>query len=96
MPGTLGALASGEASEWQATLIGRETVLLSAGDRQRVDAALSPLLGPLGDRGVMQETRRLVDRGIRAPWRVGCAGPRPTGESRCGRHPGLPGARWPA
>lgn len=62
MPDTLAALAAGQISEWQATLIGRETVILAPADRTQVDAALAPLLGPLGDRGVAQQARRLVDR----------------------------------
>lgn len=62
MPETLAALDDGEISEWQATLVGRETVILSAADRRAVDSMLAPLLGPLGDRGVAQQARRLVDR----------------------------------
>ena len=62
LPGTLAALTDGRISEWQATLVGRETVVLAAGDRRQVDAALAPHLGTLGDRRVAQEARRLADR----------------------------------
>ncbi len=62
LPGTLTALAEGEISEWQATLVARETVVLSAADRRAVDRALAPRLGAMGDRRVAQEARRLADR----------------------------------
>lgn len=62
MPEVLGVLAAGEISEWQAVSVAREVVVLSPADRREVDAALAPRLGPLGDRGVAQEARRLVDR----------------------------------
>jgi hypothetical protein len=62
LPETLVALAAGEISEWQAVLVGREAAVLSSADRAALDAALAPRLGPLGDRGVAQEARRLVDR----------------------------------
>jgi hypothetical protein len=62
LPGTFAALRSGEISEWQATLVVREAVVLSSADRRAVDALLAPGLGPLGDRGVAQAARRLVDQ----------------------------------
>lgn len=62
LPGTLAALGAGEISEWQAVLVGREAVVLSAAGRRQMDSELAPRLGPLGDRRVAQEARRLADR----------------------------------
>jgi hypothetical protein len=62
LPSTLAALAAGEISEWQATLVARETAVLHPADRLAVDASLAPRLRLLGDRGVAQEARRLADR----------------------------------
>ena len=62
LPSTLAALASGEISEWQATLVARETAVLAPQHRRDVDAELGPLLGSLGDRGVAAAARRLADR----------------------------------
>ena len=62
MPATLAALGDGEISQWQATLIARETVVLSAADRREVDRSLARGLGAMGDRRVAQEARRLADR----------------------------------
>lgn len=61
LPGTLGALAAGEISEWQAILVARETAILSPADRAQVDRLLTDRLGRLGDRSLEQEARRLVD-----------------------------------
>lgn len=62
LPGTLAALGRGEISEWQATLVAREAVILSADDRRWLDGELAPQLGPMGDRRIAQEARRLADR----------------------------------
>jgi hypothetical protein len=62
MPHTLRALAAGRISEWRATILVRETAVLSAANRARVDAALSDRLGELGDRGVEREAKKLAYR----------------------------------
>lgn len=62
MPHTLRALAGGEVSEWRATILVRETVVLSAEHRADVDAALAGRLGRLGDAGVAREARKLAYR----------------------------------
>jgi hypothetical protein len=60
MPHTLRALASGRTSEWRATILVRETAVLSAEHRAQVDAALADRLGDLGDRGVEREAKKLA------------------------------------
>jgi hypothetical protein len=59
LPGTLEALARGETSEWRATLIVRETAILSRADRRAVDAELAPRLAGLGDGPTAREARRI-------------------------------------
>jgi hypothetical protein len=59
MPHTLLALASGLISEWRATLMARETAVLSAEHRRRVDAELADRLATLGDAGVAREARKI-------------------------------------
>ena len=59
MPHTFAALRSGELSEWQATLMVRETATLSLEHRQIVDAELAGKLGCLGSRQVEQAARRI-------------------------------------
>ena len=61
LPCTLHALASGEISEWRATLIARETAALTPTGRRTVDSALSGRVGQLGDRALAREARRLAD-----------------------------------
>lgn len=60
MPHTLRALAAGEVSEWRATVLVREVVVLSAEHRSEVDAALAGRLGRLGDAGVAREAKKLA------------------------------------
>jgi hypothetical protein len=60
MPHTLRALASGRISEWRATILVRETAVLSAEHRAEVDAALADRLGDLGDLGVVREAKKLA------------------------------------
>lgn len=60
MPHTLRALATGEISEWRATVMVRETATLSAEHRGRVDERLAGRLGGLGDRGVEREAKKLA------------------------------------
>ncbi len=62
MPATLDALAQGEITEWQATLVVRETAVLSAADRQRVDEELCGRMEPMGDKRLADEARRIGDR----------------------------------
>lgn len=60
MPHTLRALAAGRISEWRATILVRETAVLSAEHRTQVDAELAGRLGDLGDRGVEREAKKLA------------------------------------
>ena len=62
MPHTLTALTRGDITEWQATLIVRETAVLTRADRARVDLELTGQLAGLGDRGIAAATRRIADR----------------------------------
>ena len=49
MPHTLAALTRGEITEWRATLVARETAVLSLADREQVDAELAGQLVGAGD-----------------------------------------------
>lgn len=49
MPATYAALQAGRITEWAATLVAQATACLSADDRRRVDAALTPQLGTVSD-----------------------------------------------
>jgi hypothetical protein len=60
MPQTLAALARGRISEWRATIMARETAVLSVEDRRSVDVQLAPRLEHLGDAGVEREARKLA------------------------------------
>jgi hypothetical protein len=60
MPHTLRALAAGRISEWRATILVRETAVLSAEHRRSVDAALADRIGDLGDAGVKREAMKLA------------------------------------
>ncbi len=62
MPHTLRELTAGRISEWRATVLVRETAVLSAEHRERVDAELADRLARLGDRGVEREARKLAYR----------------------------------
>ena len=57
LPCTLEALARGETSEYRATIVAKETAILDAEDRRRVDAEVGPRLSELGDRRVEAEAR---------------------------------------
>jgi hypothetical protein len=61
MPHTLTALASGQVSEWQATLLVRETAALSPEHRAEVDRDVVPRLvdAGWGDREIANEARRV-------------------------------------
>ncbi|GAB3663866.1 HNH endonuclease signature motif containing protein [Nocardioides korecus] len=50
MPRTLDLLTRGEISEWRATIVARETAVLSVEHRAHVDAELAEKLAGLGDR----------------------------------------------
>jgi hypothetical protein len=60
MPHTLRALSQGRISEWRATILVRETALLTAQHRTEVDAALADRIDALGDRGVEREAKKLA------------------------------------
>lgn len=60
MPHTLRALAEGRFSEWRASILVRETAVLSREHRAEVDAALADRPGDLGDRGVEREAKKLA------------------------------------
>lgn len=62
MPHTHAALATGRINEWRATIMVRETALLSAEHRTQVDAELAELLPTLGDAGVEREARKVAYR----------------------------------
>jgi hypothetical protein len=59
MPDTHAALTRGEISEYRATLMVKETALLSRTHRRQVDAELAGRLAGLGDRAVAAEARRI-------------------------------------
>jgi hypothetical protein len=61
MPHTLAALDSGQLSEWRATLLVRETAVLSAEHRTEVDRQLAPHLTTAGwgDRQLADQARRI-------------------------------------
>ena len=65
MPHTLAALESGRLNEWRATVIVRETLCLSAENRQAVDTELAADTGALegvGTQGLKNRTRRIAYR----------------------------------
>lgn len=65
MPHTLAALAAGVLSEWRATILARETAILTAEDRATVDRLLCSDLARLegvGDQQLGNEARRLAHR----------------------------------
>lgn len=57
MPQTLAALTRGQISEWRATVMVRETAVLTREHRSQVDAELAGRLSMLGDRGVAAAAR---------------------------------------
>jgi hypothetical protein len=59
MPRTLAALSGGVISEWRATLLVRETAVLTREDRSRVDEELAGRLATLGDRKVAAMARAI-------------------------------------
>jgi hypothetical protein len=62
LPHTLRALTHGEISEWRATLIVRETAMLTREDRLSVDAELAPQLVGAGDRRIADLARSIAYR----------------------------------
>lgn len=62
MPHSFQALASGAINERRATLLVRETVILSPEHRAQVDAELAGKLGRLGDAGVEREAKKIAYR----------------------------------
>lgn len=62
MPGVLGVLARGETTEWQATVIVRETAHLPVEQRAQVDAAIAGGLAGWGDAQTQREVRAWAQR----------------------------------
>lgn len=60
MPGTLAALAAGRISEWRATILVRETAVLTRADREAVDHELA------GDAEALDRLEQLGDRALAA------------------------------
>ena len=84
MPDTHALLSRGEISEWRATLVVRETAVLSVEHRAQVDAELAPELAHLGDREAAARARAIgyrLDPGS-AIRRTAAHGP--TDTSACG------------
>ncbi len=59
MPHTMAALTSGAISEWRATIVVRETAVLSAADRREVDARLVAEMPHLGDAQLARRARAI-------------------------------------
>ncbi len=59
MPHTHDLLTRGEISEWRATLVVRETAVLSLEHRQQVDVELTTKLAAMGDREAAAEARKI-------------------------------------
>ncbi|MFI7589752.1 DUF222 domain-containing protein [Spongisporangium articulatum] len=62
LPHTLAALEQGRTSQWRATLVVRETALLSRESRADLDEELAHRIEGLGDAGVEREARRIGQR----------------------------------
>jgi hypothetical protein len=65
MPHTLTALETGQLNEWRATLLARETAVLSPADRAAVDEELAPDTGTFdgaGDRAIIAAARAAAYR----------------------------------
>lgn len=60
LPGTLEGMRVGVVSEWQATLVARETAALDADTRRGVDARIADQLPTWGDRQTEREVRKLA------------------------------------
>lgn len=84
MPATMAHLTAGRVSEWRATILCRETAVLSVVDRREVDRRLADDLPSMGDAQVERAARGLaaaldpasVAAGTRADGRWGRARPR--------------------
>ncbi|WP_265447696.1 HNH endonuclease [Flexivirga meconopsidis] len=79
MPRTMQALRAGVIGEWQATLVTRETIFLSAQDRAEVDAQVADQLGTASDRHLERAARAAayrVDPGVAAARRAKAVGDR--------------------
>ncbi len=62
MPHSFQALATGVTNERRASILVRETVILSPEHRAQVDAELADKLGKLGDAGVEREAKKIAYR----------------------------------
>jgi hypothetical protein len=60
MPHTLAAMTSGRVSEWQATIVARETACLDADTRRDIDLRIADRLPSWGDRQTEREVRSLA------------------------------------
>jgi hypothetical protein len=60
MPGTLAALQAGRISEWRATILARETAVLTRQDREAVDRELA------GDKAAVSRLEAMGDRALAA------------------------------
>lgn len=58
LPETMAALSRGEISEWRATIVARETAILTPEDRAEVDRRLAADLIRLGDRALVRAAQR--------------------------------------
>lgn len=59
LPHTLAALTRGDITEWAATIVARETAVLSRSDRARVDAELVDHFGDAGERALGNLARKI-------------------------------------
>lgn len=62
LPDTLAALTSGDISEWRATIVVRETAMLTREDRMQVDSELARRLTGAGDRRIGDLARKIAHR----------------------------------
>lgn len=60
LPHTLRGMTDGLVSEWQATLVARETACLDADTRREIDARIADRLGGWGDLQTEREVRKLA------------------------------------
>jgi hypothetical protein len=60
LPQTLDAMGRGDVSEWQATLVARETACLNADARRAIDARIAGRLATWGDAQTVREVRKLA------------------------------------
>ena len=91
LPHTLAALTRAEISEWRATLVARETAVLSRPHRAQVDRELAGRLTTAGDKQSATWPGRSATGSTPAPRSAASAAPSPTDASVCDP----PRTRWP-